>query len=319
MKFSSGQLITLYDFQHHMADDAVVFPVTELVVDLDSGALMICRCTQHGEISQLGQTAALSSGTLSDQWLAAVSDRCGADPLLLMSLLDELQVQRRLWNYYQSRQAAEMPALRLPGEHLVTCQAAIEAFDPIRQQLEHALTEGLQLLETLQISEDDLRIFVAGKLAESAPARYTLRSKLCGSPLMPEDSRFVSLQPGEAAAALRSSYKSFEQTQQLPDALELLCVAADGSAVSVPLAEKGQPYSALEAPAYSAAFLAEASEPLQFRMGAQHWSKPLPYTLQPSEVDLLEAACVVQDGRPLVRLRRCAAPAQVYDLPLETQ
>ena len=317
MKFSDGQLITLYDFNHHMTADDVRFPVTELVIDLDSGALTVCCCTQSGEVSQLGQTKSLSSGSLADQWLTALSGRCGADPLLLMSLLDTPQVQDRLWSYYRSgKTTGGMPAIRLPGEHLVTCGDAVETFEPIHKQLEQALEGGLQLLEQLNISEDALRIFVAGRLAESAPARYTLRSQLCGSPLLPEDPRFVSLQPGEAAEALRSGSKDFEQTQKMQDTPELLCVAADGSDLSVPLAEKGQLFSALETPAYSAVLLAAADEPLRFRMGAQSWSKELPYSVGPSELDPIEAACIVRDSHPVVQLRRCAAPAQLYELLL---
>lgn len=318
MLYSDGQLIALYDFQHHMKSDAVEFPVTELVVDLDSGALTLCRCTASGEISLLAQTDPVQNGTLADQWLAAVSDRCGADPLVLKSLLDEPQVQRRLWNYYRSGHDSETPALRLPGDHLVTCTAAVEAFEPIRQQLEHSFSDAFRLLEQLKINEDDLRIFVGGQLAESAPARYTLRSQLCGSPLMPEDPRFVTLQPCEAAAALSTGRDAFKQTQQMADTLELLCVTADGGSTSIPLAEKGRAFSALETPVYSAAVLATADEPLRFRMGTQSWSKKLPYAPGPSGIDLVEASCIVRNGRPLVQLRRCAAPSQVYELTLES-
>lgn len=318
MVYSDGQLITLYDFQHHMKRDAVDFPVTELVIDLDSCVLTLCRCTASGEISLLAQTDPVSGGTLADQWLAAVSARCGADPLVLKSLLDDSQAQRRLWNYYRSGHDTEAPALRLPGDHLVTCTIAVEAFEPIRQQLEHSFSDAFQLTEQLKITEDDLRIFVAGQLAESAPARYTLRSQLCGSPLMPEDSRFVTLQPGEAASALSDGRDAFRQTQQMADTLELLCITADGGSTFIPLAEKGCALSSLETPVYSAAVLAAADEPLRFRMGAQNWNKKLPFAPGPSGIDLVEAACIVRNGRLLIQLRRCAAPLPVYELTLES-
>ena len=83
-------------------------------------------------------------------------------------------------------------------------------------------------------------------------------------------------------------------------------------------AEKGCDFSSLETPVYSAAVLAAADEPLRFRMGAQNWSKKLPFAPGPSGIDLVEAACIVRNGRLLIQLRRCAAPLQVYELTLES-
>ena len=314
MEYSGYQAAALYDFTHHMRQDNLSFPVTELVIDADRCALGICRCDEGGGIALLEQAELSQPAPLDQLWLEQIAAGCGVSAREAAGLPDEAQAQTRLWNYYCAGRRSDAPAFSLPDGRTLCCSQLDAAFAPVQALLDQLLEQGLQLLERLHIPEEQLRILTVGRMADCAPVRLTLRGQLCFDPFLPDD-RFVALRADEDPGRIvEEGMRLHQQTQMIGIELDLLCTDASGAEEVLCLARSQQLASALSDPHYCPPVFVSASEPLRFRTGGRVWEQPLPYAIGPLDGDLVEAACVVRAGRPLILLRRTLAPTRVYEV-----
>lgn len=318
MKDSVYEAAALYDFTYHMKQDGVTFPVHELVVDVDQCRLGFCRCEENGSIALLDSLSLPTEVSLDQMWLRQLRDECQLTEEILRQLSPEVlkSGNEHMWNYYRADRQMDREALSLPGgERALLCGQLDQSFAAVRDALCSLLEQGLERLEQLGISEDDLRILAVGSLAACAPAQYTLRSQLTFDPFLP-DKRFVLLNqdehPGEIVTQGR---RIWEQSRTVGADVFLHCVDAQGqSDEMIQLASSRQLTSTLEQPTYSEPIFVSADDQLRFQSGETVWSAKLPYDIGSMDGDLIEAACQMRDNRPVILIRRTLVPAQVYEI-----
>lgn len=321
MKDAVYEAATLYDFTHHMKVDGVTFPVHELIVDLDRCGLGFCRCEENGSITLLDSVSLPVEGGLAKMWLHQLRDDCQLTEERFRQLSPEVlqSADEPMWNYYRADGQLDREALSLPGgDQALLCSQLDQSFAPARDALCSLLERGLESLEQLGLSEDDLRILAVGSLAACVPVQYTLRSQLTFDPFLP-DRRFVELGQGEHPGEIVSRGRQIEDQSQTVG-MDILMYSVDGQGQRmepIQLAVSQQLTSTLEQPTYSESIFVSSDDRLRFRSGETDWSAKLPYDIGPIGIDLIEAACRFQDGKPVILIRRALAPTQVYEIVSE--
>lgn len=312
MKHTLYEAAVRCDFAHWMPRDGVTFPEYELVVDLDGCSLGLCRCEETGLVTLLDQVSTAQSQPLDQIWIEGIRRIRPMPEEWLRQLTESGEGQNRLWKYYLASRRLDDGAFFTPDGPL-QCAFLDETFQPVREALTDLLEQGLNRAEKLEIPEEKLRVLTVGRLAVSAPAKLVLREALTSDPFLP-DHRFV--EPDEEVGDIVALGTTLlEESETVGFDLSLLCMDENRRETSpLRLAEERQPLSSLEQLSYSQPLFVCDGDRLHFQAGKNQWEESLPYTVGPTGGDLVEVACGLRDGRPVILLRRTLAPTRVYEI-----
>lgn len=319
MGISAFEAAAVYDYHAAGAELGESGPIQSVVYDLDHYSVGFCSCSEGGQVQLLGSFVLDSGKRLFAEDLArglgGFAPGSGRENFsdALGDKLDGLNQKMRA--FLQSERQLDGVAASISGIDL-SCSEFENAFRDVEKHVEALLSASLPLWAENGIEEDAARIILVGRGAEYYPAEFVIRSALSFDPFL-ADERFVNgFYPVRPSRIVEAGTDLYTEQTSIGFEISIHVLGRDGGEEGKRLADRRSPAVDFDEPRYLGPIFVSARDSLELEVNAARRQLKLPYSVSPADGDLIEAAVLLKEAKPVLRIRRCGDPARIYDVPV---
>ncbi|MCR4642133.1 MAG: hypothetical protein K5697_08910 [Lachnospiraceae bacterium] len=282
-----------------------------LVIDADHCTAGLCRMSKGGVPELVGEKG--EPEDLITQVEECMTNLHGINTSFFALPQEKSeQLSRDMANYYRSDGSKDPLLTDILGNE-ASCSELAVLLKPVEDALEQLLSSMEELLESASIDEADVAILVIGRTVKFFPVYYIIKSFYVFDAFV-DDHRFLNetleMEPDrivEAGARLQEEWerKNCEVYLHVVD-------FSDNNPNKILLSvsdEKGEPSF------FGPIFIAN-HEHLELEYQSEKRLVDLPWSVAPSEGDVIEIGVSSEQGKPVLCIRKYDAPTKAYKISM---
>lgn len=312
MSISKYEAASLYDFVQQELSSQKEY----LVIDLDDSSCGYCICNGKADL-QLSKCWAESNKNLWSELLDSIKNMLAASQVIDLEAEVEKQLisaNKALHNYFLSGKTLNSDAFSFPGS-TISCAELDEKLSVLKEEISNLISHALELVAPEKVLH--VNIIILGKAQELYLVMYYIREQLSYDPMLP-DERFRNAEfKDHYTDIVKKGEMLFEAMTALKHTYSLLAFNPESNSFdTVYTVSKEEAKSNPAELVFSEPILLCDDDKLSIKADDSILNIPLPYTIAPSQSDLIDAAIGLNHNEDTLFIRRCRFPTRIYSVKL---